>query len=99
MSKIELGTDFNHYQEVTVSGVSDYPDNAQVIIRFRGAQRLIFVCTSGTDVEYSFNGNTTHGVMSDTAPEDIFNFGPRDNKKIWFKGTGTIRVHAWQTHR
>jgi hypothetical protein len=98
MPKIELGTDFNHYEEVTVSGASEFPDDAQVEIRFRGPQRLMFICTSGSP-EYSFNGNTVHGVMSTSAPQNFFNFGPRDNKKIWFKGTGTVRVHAWQSHR
>lgn len=99
MATIDIGTDFNHYQEISISGVSAYPDTAQAIIKFKGPQRLMFICTSGTDVEYSFNGNTTHGKMSAAAPQNIFEFGPRDNKKIWFKGTGDIRIHAWQTHR
>lgn len=97
LTKIETGTDFNHYQEVAVSEGS-FPDDPQVIIRFRGSQRLMFVCTTGT-ISYSFNGNTVHGVMTNTAPQNFFNFGPRDNKKIWFSGTGTVRVHAWQSHR
>lgn len=97
--KITQGVDYNYYKEISISSVTDFPDAPQVIIYFRGPQRLMFICTSGTDIEYSFNGNTTHGKMSATTPQNIFEFGPRDNKKIWFKGTGDIRVHAWQTHR
>lgn len=97
--RVTEGVDFNHYQEVSVSGVSEFPTTPQVIIRFKGPQQLMFVCTSGTDVEYSFNGFTTHGKMSATSPQNLFNFGPRGNKKIWFKGTGDIRVHAWHPGR
>ena len=95
---VSKGTDFNHYQSVAFTN-ADYEAVPQVLIRFKGPQRLMFICTAGTDIEYSFNGITTHGVMSSSAPQNYFNFGPRDNKKIWFKGTGTVRVHAWQCHR
>jgi hypothetical protein len=88
-----LGKDFNFYQRVSVtSGSFPTTDGYNVLIKFRGPRRMMFVCTSGTDIEYSFNGNTVHGRIS---ANQIFNFDVRNEDKIWFKGTGTVDVHAW----
>jgi len=87
------GKDFNFYQRVTVTAGS-FPttDNADAVITLRGPRRMMFVCSSGTDVEYSFNGNTIHGRIS---ANQIFNFDVRNESEIWFRGSGTVDVHAW----
>lgn len=87
-----LGKDFNYFKIVTVSGVADFPVNPQVITLFRGPRKMMFRCVSGTNVEYSFNGTTTHGRIS---ANETFNFGSRGEDKIFFKGTGTVDVHIW----
>jgi hypothetical protein len=53
---------------------------------------MMFVGVTGDDVEYSFNGVTTHGRIS---ADQIFNFDLRNEDKIWFKGTGSVDVHIW----
>lgn len=85
------GKDFNFFATVTSPG-DDFTDEPQVIITFRGAKRMMFVCVSGTNVEYSFNGNTLHGRIS---ANQIFNFDIRGEDKIWLRGTGVVDVHAW----
>ena len=86
------GKDFNFFQEISISGVSDFTEDPDVQIAFRGARRMMFVCRSGTDVEYSFNGTTLHGKISSG---EQFNFDVRGEDKIWFRGTGDVHVHAW----
>ena len=89
------GKDFNYFKEITISGLTDFPSVAQAFAKFRGARRMMFVCTDGA-VEYSFNGNTLHGSMDTTKASAILNFGTRMEDKIWFRGTGTVQVHIWQ---
>jgi hypothetical protein len=89
------GKDFNYFQEVNIATAS-FPTEPQVQIAFRGAQRLTFILESGTNVEYSFNGNTVHGNMK-TGISNNLNFDIRNNKLIWFRCSGgaTVRVEAW----
>jgi len=42
-NKQTVGKDFNFFKEVVVSGVSDFPDQAQAFMKFRGTRRMIFV--------------------------------------------------------
>lgn len=88
-----LGKDFNHFSIVNASNAAFNP-GPDVQIAFRGARRMMFVCSSGTNVEYSFNGNTVHGRISSG---QIFNFDARSEDKIWFRssGGGVVDVHAW----
>jgi hypothetical protein len=90
-----LGRDFNFFQTVTATAGS-FPVGANVDpdvqITIRGAHRIMFVCVSGTNIEYSFNGNTVHGRISQ---DQIFNFDIRAEDKIWFRGSGEVDVHAW----
>ena len=90
---ITQGVDYNHYQEETLASAT-FPEACQVLIRFRGPQKLVFICTSGF-VEYSFNGNTLHGRVQASTADSKINFGLRPGKKIWLRGTGTIRIHAY----
>lgn len=82
----------NYYTEITVSGVGAFPTTAQAFTNIRGGTSLMLVCTSGTDVEYSFNGTTLHGKISSG---QTFTFENRNTAKMWVRGTGTIRLHAW----
>ena len=95
MGTQNTGKDFNFIKTVTV-GAGSYPlpeDTApDAVINFRGARRIMFVCVTGTNVEYSFNGNTVHGRIS---AGQIFNFDIRGEDKVWFLGTGEVDVHAW----
>lgn len=98
------GKDFNFF--ATVDGYTDgytygsdgyadgyaFPVSPQVLTGFRGARRMMFVGVSGTNVEYSFNGTTVHGRIS---AGQIFNFGPRDEDKVFVRGIGEIDVHIW----
>jgi hypothetical protein len=94
IGKNERGTDFNFYQEVVVSGVTEFPDMPQAIMGFRGPRRMMFICPSGT-VEYSFNGNTVHGKAVNGEPSERLDFGTRAGDKIWVRGTGTLQIHCW----
>lgn len=86
-----LGKDFNYFGIITATG-ANFTVEPQVLTRFRGARRMMFVGVSGTNVEYSFNGATVHGRIS---ANQIFNFDVRGEDKIWFRGTGVVDVHAW----
>ena len=89
------GKDFNFFQTVTATSGS-FPlaegTDPDVQMAFRGARRMMFVCVSGSNIEYSFNGNTVHGRISSG---QIFNFDTRAEDKIWFRGSGEVDVHAW----
>lgn len=90
-----IGKDFNFYQRVVaVAGSFPLPEGTEphVQIAFRGPRRIMLVGISGSDVQYSFNGNTLHGRIS---ADQIFNFDVRGEDKIWILGTGTVDVHAW----
>lgn len=84
------GKDFNYFGIITATAA--FTEEPQVLIRFRGARRMMFVGVSGFNVEYSFNGSTVHGRIS---VNQIFNFDVRGEDKIWFRGTGVVDVHAW----
>ena len=93
--KQNIGKDFNYYKEVTVTGVADFTEECQAFSKFRGARRMLFVCTAGS-VEYSFNGNTVHGAMDSALAQSAqLNFGPRQEDKVWVRGTGTVQIHMW----
>jgi len=87
------GKDFNYFKTIIIAGVAAFPTNPQTLTRFRGARRMMFRCTAGTNVEYSFNGTTVHGRISSG---EIFNFGLRNEDKIFFRGTGSVDVQIWQ---
>lgn len=93
-----LGYDRNFFQKITVasgtfggSSVDGYqPD---MIITF-STYTVTFILESGS-IEYSFNGNTVHGDMTSSTPSASLTFQNRVISKIWFRGTGTVRVEAW----
>jgi len=91
----DIGKDFNFYERVTaIAGAwpatGTEPD-AQMA--FRGPRSILLVGVSGSDVEYSFNGNTIHGRIS---AGQVFPFELRNEDKIWLRGSGEVDIHAWR---
>jgi hypothetical protein len=90
---IIYGRDFNFFQNVTVTAsLSAFNADADVIITFP-TYTVTFV-GSGS-IQYSFNGNTVHGDMNVTTGTGFLTFQNRQISKIWFRGTGPVRVEAW----
>ena len=103
------GKDFNFFQKVTVSAVTfggGSVDGYQpdLLITF-STQGLIFnIEGSGSNVvEYSFNGNTVHGELTQptAGARTTLTFNNRVESLIWFRvksgstGPITISVEAW----
>lgn len=95
------GKDFNFYNKFTVVATNfgdqsisgEQPD---MIITFP-TQTVIFQLESGGPVEYSFNGITVHGDMVVGKASANLIFENRVISKIWFRGSGVVRVEAWGT--
>lgn len=85
------GKDFNFYEEIAVTAGA-FATDPDAISLFRGPRSMMLVCTAG-DVEYSFNGTTVHGKIS---ADQIFNFGLRNEDKVFLQGSGTIQIHMWR---
>lgn len=93
LTSIVFGKDKNYFKKLVVSnGV--FNANCDVVIPF-SAQYVTFQIESGTFVEYSFNGNTLHGDSVTGKASASLTFENRRICKIWFRGTGTIRIEAW----
>ena len=95
---ITWGRDFNFYSVITPGSavLGTFAADADVTISFP-TYTVTFWAPSGTVVEYSFNGNTIHGKIDgsgSTSPQ-FLTFENRVISKIWFSGTGTVRVEAW----
>lgn len=104
------GRDFNYYHSLSVSATSfgggsvdGYQPDAIITFPTYG---LIFTNeTSGQIVEFSFNGNTVHGVLDGTSTSTtrVLTFLNRNVSKIWFRmksgsgGPATITITAWAT--
>jgi len=82
----------SHFKSVTVSAA--FTTTADVIVPIRNPMGFMFVCTSGTNIEYSFDGSTVHGRIS---ANQIFQFQNRNESTMWFRGTGAVDVHVWAT--
>ena len=93
LDKKVLGRDFNFFEKRTFSHV-DFTDTCDVIITFP-TKVVTFHLESGGPIEYSFNGNTTHGDMVVGKASASLTFENRVITKIWFKGTGVVRIEAW----
>ena len=94
-----LGYDRNFFQKITVSA-STFGGNStdgyqpDMIITFP-TQTVTFFLESGGPVQYSFNGQTIHGDMTSGQASATLTFENRVISKIWFKGSGVVRVEAW----
>lgn len=105
------GVDFNFFQKLVVSAatfgggsVDGYqPD---MIIKFP-TQGVIFNVqgVGGANViEYSFNGTTVHGELSQVSASNRYflTFNNREISMIWFRvqsgsSSATVTVEAWST--
>jgi hypothetical protein len=101
MGPITYGRDFNFFKNVTptISTPGTFNFDADICITFP-SYTVTFTCSAGASVQYSFNGNTVHGDMGTTTPGGVAGvtslvFQNRQISKIWFSGTGIIRVEAW----
>jgi hypothetical protein len=92
LAPITLGKDYNFYRLLNVSAGS-FSTDADVVITFQH-NYLSFQVQSGS-VSYSFNGNTLHGTAATGLPSQSLLFHQRPVAKIWFAGTGVIRIEAW----
>lgn len=100
---IQYGKDFNFFRNVTPgSGTpGTFVTDCDVVITFP-TQTVTFWMGSGLgagNIQYSFNGTDVHGTIDSTgsiAPATL-TFENRPISKIWFSGTGIIRVEAWGT--
>lgn len=90
---ITLGRDDNFFVKLVVSAGS-YNTDCDVIIPF-STQAVTFQLEEGGPATYSFNGTTDHGDMTLTKPSENLIFENRVISKIWFKGSGTVRIEAW----
>lgn len=95
-NKILYGRDFNYFKRVTsvTAGGAAFATDCDVMIPI-STQALTFNLESGSFIEYSFNGNTVHGDMTAGLASANLKFDNRVVSKIWFRGTGIIRVEAW----
>ena len=92
---IDYGKDFNYFNKLSVAITDGYfPTNCQVLIPF-STYTVMFHLESGGPLEYSFNGITLHGDMTTGMSSESLVFENRVISKIWFRGTGTVRVEAW----
>lgn len=96
---ITQGKDFNFFQKVTVSS-ANFNASADVAINIRNQAGLILSNeTTGSVVEYSFNGNTLHGDLTFGQGSQTIKFDNRRVNFIWLRlksgGTATVRVEAW----
>ena len=108
---ISYGRDFNFFQKIAVSATGYGSNSADgytcdAIITFP-TYTVMFTNYSAANatnsvVEYSFNGNITHGELNPLYPASISKiFQNRVVSKIWFRvqsgstGTITVAVEAW----
>lgn len=106
------GYDFNYWSSTSVSWTQfGAPDGyttddgygPDLVITFPTYGVMLTNETAGQVVEYSFNGNTVHGVLdgATTSTTRVVTFTNRPVSLIWFRlktgsaGPATITVTAW----
>lgn len=96
---INYGHDYNFFITATPGSATPgtFAADCDVLINLLAPTYTVtFNCYGGV-LQYSFNGNVIHGTMDSTgstAPAAL-TFQNRAITKIWFAGTGTVRVEAW----
>lgn len=92
---IDYGYDFNFFTKLTVSN-ANFNSDCDVTINMKAPTYAVsFQLESGTRVEYSLNGLTTHGDMILNESSENLLFENRVISKIWFRGDGYVRIEAW----
>jgi hypothetical protein len=95
LAPINYGYDFNFFRKFS-STASSYNTNADVVINLKAPTYMVtFFLESGGPLTYSFNGTTDHGDMTTGQASASLTFQNRVISKIWFKGTGVVRIEAW----
>lgn len=101
MGPITYGRDFNFFKQVTptISTPGTFNFDADICITFPSYTVTFWVPSGTAAIQYSFNGNTVHGIIDGTSASSpsSLTFENRQIAKIWFSGTGTVRVEAWGT--
>ena len=97
LGPINYGKKYNYFNKLSVN-ISDgyFPTNCQCLIEFM-TQTVTFQLEAGGPLEYSFDGINLCGDMTDGYASDNLTFENRVINKIWFRGTGTVRIEAWAT--
>lgn len=106
------GRDWNYFQKITVTTTTfggDSVDGYQptIIIPFM-TQSVMFLNltasgTSGSVVEFSFNGTQVHGELDPKNASIGLSFDNRVVSKVWFRvqagstGPISVSVQAWST--
>jgi hypothetical protein len=97
-----LGRDFNFFQKVPVTATgfgSNSIDGYQPDALITFSTCAVTFQLEGTGViQYSFNGQTTHGDMSSGLASANLVFQNRVISKIWFRlvsGSPIVRIEAW----
>jgi hypothetical protein len=101
LAPITWGKSFNYFKTVTPGSATPgtFVTNCDVLITFPTYTVMFWVPAAATNIQYSFNGTDVHGTLDGslaTAPKELI-FQNRPITKIWFSGTGTVRVEAWAT--
>lgn len=87
-------TDYNFFNKVTVTASNFDGYNSDITIPF-STHGVTFFLESGSSVQYSFNGTTVHGDMTSGLASAALTFLNRPVCRVWFKGTGVVRIEAW----
>ena len=85
--------DLNYSNTVSVSS-SSFSSSPNIVISFQPSN-MIFICTSG-NICFSFDGETTAGIMSQSSSLNTLYFGQNSQQNIWLSGTGTFLIYAYQ---
>jgi len=99
LAPITWGKSFNFFKSVTPGSATPgtFVTNCDVVITFPTYTVMFWVPAAATNIQYSFDGSTVHGILDGslaTGPREL-TFQNRPISKIWFSGTGTVRVEAW----
>jgi hypothetical protein len=97
LAPINYGHSFNFFKKYTSSGTA-YTTDCNILINMRSTTFMVTLqLETGGPVFYSFDGTTDHGDMTVGLPSQSLSFPNRVISKIWFRGTGLIRVESWAT--
>ena len=106
IGKKSQGRDFNCFYRVAVNwssfGGGDSVNNSgpDVVISFKTQGVILAIEGSGT-IEYSLNGNTSHGELISGGSRAQLQFNNRNMSLIWFRvktgssGPINVSVEAW----
>jgi len=94
---IDYGYDFNFFQKITVNNTTgSFFADCDVLINMKAVSyQTTFQLESGGPIQYSFNGITVHGDLTSGLYSANLIFQNRTISKIWFMGTGVVRIESY----